>query len=340
MPRIIALLLWLLAGAPVSAVTLEQFGGGWNVTDNSTAWEAMMEAIPNGGVVDLGCVRYGFSAPITVHSHVQVRGCGDTTVIDCAAIAQATACVSVVGIRQRLEHFVVRGQSSVGVLVYNSAFVELESIGVQDNRAPDGTPWDDNCIQVSNSWRVSIEDARLIGCRTHGISAGGYGTTLMVRGGYAEHTGKSGAFLNSLAYFHFDNFAVDFAADYAVQARNVVAGKFTAQGGEFNEDGMFLFEASDAIAGTATVKDVKGIVIEAPFSYGNGQAGANDASLVEAVSSNGRTIDITIIGGYEHTSPSGKSIIASGTGVRISRTGGSLKGTTNASGGAVVTTLF
>ena len=331
----------LAFASPASAVTLEQFGGGSNVADNTAAWNAMMASMPNGGKVDLGCTTYRFLSGISVPNYVHVEGCGgDTSVIDCSGITTAQPCVTISGYRQKLQSVMVRGSSAAGVLITSAAFIVLEDVGVTDTRTPDSSPWDDNCIDVYNSWRVTIEEPRLVNCRSFAISATGYGTTLRVVGGYADSPKKSGVHLNGITYFHFDNFAVDHAVDYAIWAHNVASGVFTAQGGEFNGKGMFLFTASDTEAAGVIVPDVSGIVIVAPFSFDNGKSRPFFSSLIEASSQNGRRIDITLSGGYEHTSPNGRSIIATGSGVRISRTGGTLKGGITVSGGAVVTTLF
>mgnify|MGYP000585429960 CR=1 FL=1 len=106
----------LAFASPASAVTLEQFGGGSNVADNTAAWNAMMASMPNGGKVDLGCTTYRFLSGISVPNYVHVEGCGgDTSVIDCSGITTAQPCVTISGYRQKLQSVMVRGSSAAGV---------------------------------------------------------------------------------------------------------------------------------------------------------------------------------------------------------------------------------
>ena len=57
----------MLIGWPVNAATLEQFGGGFAVADNSAAWSAAMASLPaQGGTLTLGCGTYRTAGQLAV----------------------------------------------------------------------------------------------------------------------------------------------------------------------------------------------------------------------------------------------------------------------------------
>lgn len=333
-----------MMGVPAYAATLEQFGGGFGVVDNSSAWARAIASFPAaGGRLELGCGgSYRFASPVTTSSYIEIKGCGGegTTTIDCSAITALAPCLSFTGYGVRLNGFLVLSPTGAGIAASNSAFVEIEDVDVVDNRALDANMWSHSCITLYNVWETSIEDVRLVTCRTFALEVNGYNTTLTVSRLYGDHPAKSCVMLNGLTYAHFDTPACDSSGDYAYWVRNSGAVTFTSPGAEYAAKGMFLFTASTAEGASATVKDVRGVVIEAPFSFGNGYSQPYYSSLIEAASLNGRPIDITVIGGMEHTSPNSKSMLLSGTGVRVSRIGGTWKGAVSATGGAVFAALF
>lgn len=333
----------LLIGWPVNAATLEQFGGGFAVADNSAAWAAAMASLPaQGGTLTLGCGTYRTASGLAQSSYVEIDGCGGegATVIDCAGIVATVPCISSTGYGFRINGVLIVAPSGPAIAVSNAAFAEIEDVGVQDTRAADANVWGHSCITLANVWESSLKDIRLVNCRTFGLSVSGYNTTLVASRVYASSPVKSCIMLNGLTYAHFDTPACDSPGDYAYWVRNSGAVTFTSPGAEYAAKGMFLFTASTAEGASATVKDVRGVVIEAPFSFGNGYSQPYYSSLIEAASLNGRPIDITVIGGMEHTSPNSKSMLLSGTGVRVSRIGGTWKGAVSATGGAVFAALF
>ena len=344
MSRLIATLIaWLALTLVSPAATLEQFGGGTAIVDNSPAWTQAMASFPShGGLLELGCGSYRTSNPLVISSYVEVSGCGGegTTVIDCAGIVALSPCISSSGYGLRINGILIKAPSGPGIAVSNSAFAEIEDVGVVDSRATDAAVWSHTCITIHNVWEIKMEDIRLVNCRTFSLSVSGYNTTLDVKRLYGDHPAKSCIMVNGLTYAHFDTPACDSPGDYAYWLRNSGAVTFTSPGAEYAAKGMFLFTASTAEGASATVKDVRGVVIEAPFSFGNGYSQPYYSSLIEAASLNGRPIDITVIGGMEHTSPNTLSMLLSGAGVRVSRIGGTWKGRVTVSGGAVFANLF
>ncbi len=236
-------------------------------------------------------------------------------------------CLSASGTGYRLNGFLVNGSRAQGVVVHDGAFVEIEDVTSQNTT---GT-----CLLIQSVWNISVRDVRLNFCGWHGLEAQGYTTTLQAERVFADHPAGHGFFLNRITYSTFQTVAVDFAGGYGYWLQNVSGVSFVSPGSEYSASGMFAIVASNAEA-IGPVKDIQGVVIIAPFSYGNGGA----TSTFDIRSLDGRVIDVTIIGGMEHYSPSGKTAIMQGTGTRVSRTGGVWKGTFTAKTGAVFQGLF
>lgn len=339
-----AFVAWLLfVGSSLAGhITLEQFGGSTSPGDDSVAWGLAMASLgTTGGKLELGCGTYQLSSNVTVVGGVEVVGCGEAaTMIDCSAVTAIGPCIKTDGFSVRLRSFAVKGANGPGIKVNGYSFIEIEDIAIIDTRAVDDTPWNDSCLVVANGWMVSIRDVRMRDCRTFGLEATGYNTTLQVERLFVDLPKKSGVYLNGVAYAHFSTVGVDHAGDYAYWLKNVSATTFISPGGEAAGKGMFLVTAGDAEAAGAVVPDIVGVVIIAPFSTGNGLEASFYSSLLEARSTNGRKVDVTILGGREFSSPNGKSMILSGSGVRVSKTGGLMLGTVSTADGAVFSQLF
>lgn len=344
MRAFIAAFIMALGCASATAETLEQFGGGANVADNTAAWNAAMSSLAasNGGTLTLTCASYKLASNVAVPSYVAVVGCGGdgATIIDCSPVSTAGACITATGYGIRIAGVFISGANGPGLKVSSAAFIEIDDVNIVDTRAVDASPWNDSCLVINSAWMVSIRDARLVGCRTFGLEATGYNTTLQVERLYVDTPKKSGIFLNGVTYSSFSTTASDNAGDYGYWLKNCASVTFVSPGAESAAKGMFLVTASDSEAVGAVVPDVTGLVIIAPFSFNNGLAAAYYTSLLEVSSSNGRKVDISIVGGSEFTSPNSRSMSLSGLGVRVSMTGGDLRGTVATSNGAVFADVF
>lgn len=218
--------------------------------------------------------------------------------------------------------------------------IEVSDVRVSGSR--NGSGFKENfgyLIDFRNLWAS--------GNKFYGFELRGYATSNHWSNTYASNNGWDGYLIENTTYSTFISNAADTngtasptggVTAYAYKLHNVDGLTFTSPGCETNPDGCFSFEASTAIAASlehansagtiASVQspDIHGVTITSPFTTQNGTR-TGQASLIQANSSNGKPIEITLTESHEHDTAN-NSINASGN-VRITKLSGVFAGPLN-----------